>query len=111
MDGRAFFGVQGSILYGSFIRYLCHFPAERIYFFNEMAFCKSANCGIAGHLTDGIEIHSENSGIESHSRRSKRGFTSGVSRADNKDIVVFVYFHESSRLIKLLSRISYVDIT
>jgi len=61
-DGGALAGVQHAEMDGAAVGYFGHFPAESVYLANEMPFRQATDGGIAGHLSDGIEVDAEDEG-------------------------------------------------
>jgi hypothetical protein len=53
-----------------------------------MAFARTADGGVAGHIADGVEIDRKADGIQSEARGSKRGFNTRVAGADDGDIIL-----------------------
>jgi len=54
-----------------------------------VTFAQSADCGVAGHLTYGIEVLSEDSDLGSDPCGSECGLDPGMASADDNHIVVF----------------------
>ena len=54
-----------------------------------MTFGNAADCGIAGHLRDRIEIHRQHQRLGAHARGSEGRFAARVASANNNDVVLF----------------------
>ena len=67
-----------------------HLAAECIDLLNHMAFADAADGWIAGHLTNGVEIHRQQQGFSAHTRCGESRFTAGVAAADDDDFVGFL---------------------
>ena len=74
-----------------------HFSSEGIEFVDEMTLGKSANRRIARHATDSVDAGGDEKCTTAHSRSSKCRFRTGMSAADNDDVIVRKFVH----LIKL----------
>jgi hypothetical protein len=88
-DARAFVAVQHSALDCRGVGVQSHESAERVNFTNDMAFGESADGGVARHLADGVEVLRKHDDLASEAAGCHGGFNSGVSCADNCDIVNF----------------------
>ncbi len=70
-----------------------HDSAERIDFSNEMSFADSADRGIAGHLSDQIQVERQERSVRAQTRSGGRSFTAGMSGANHDHIKNFVEDH------------------
>ena len=80
-DGGAFALVERPGLEGGAVGDIAHFPAHRVDLEDEVAFSGPADGGIAGHIGNGVEGESEESGGKPRPRAGKSGFASRVSRS------------------------------
>jgi hypothetical protein len=86
-------GVEEPELDANCIGDLAHDAAEGVDLTNQMAFCHSANGGVAAHLGDEIEIHGDESSLEPHAGSGHRGLAPGVACTHHSDIVLFGESH------------------
>ena len=92
-DSGSLAPVKDFKLYPRLIRNLCHLPSEGVYFLYKMALGKPPDSRVAGHLADGVNIHSEHGGTETHSRCCQRCFAARMAGADNYNVVIIVNVH------------------
>jgi len=76
-----------------------HFAAEGVYFLHQLAFCETADSGIARHQGNRIKIDIKKQCFTPHSRRGKSRFAPGMSRPDDDNIKFFWQTHNSPDLI------------
>jgi hypothetical protein len=81
MDGRSFAEVQCPALQRYSVGGTSHFAAQCVDFIDEMAFAGSADCGIAGHVRDSVEVYSKQQRAQSQPGGSESSLYSGVTRA------------------------------
>ena len=67
--------------------------SDGVDFAGEMSFGQAAYCGVAGHLTDGVEIDAEQKRLATHSGCGERGFDAGMAGADH-DHVILLWVNE-----------------
>src|SRR5476651_1478599 len=53
-----------------------------------MPLCKSANCWIAGHLTDGIGIYCQKKRLATHSSCCQCSFNSSMASSNDNDFIL-----------------------
>src|ERR1051326_160370 len=98
--GRSNRGTTGSIqqpkLDARAINNPAHYAAERINLADQMTLADTANCGIAGHLSDEIEIESEQCRVRADSGGGSCGFTSSVATANHDHIECLVKNHKTN---------------
>ena len=72
----------------SLINRQAHLAAQRIHLAHQVALADAADRGIAGHLSDVVEIERQYQGLGAHPRRGERGLDPGVPGADHDDVVL-----------------------
>ena len=66
-----------------------HSSPESINFANHMTFAEAADCGVAAHLANGVEVLCEDGYLGSHSGCGKGGFHACVAGSDYENVVCF----------------------
>jgi len=92
-DGRAARGVEEAELDAYSIGDFAHDAAECIDFADEMALGDAADGGVAAHLGNEVEVHSDERGLEAHARGGHGGLAAGMTGAHDNDIVLFGESH------------------
>jgi hypothetical protein len=72
---------------------LGHLTTKRINLPGKVAFRQASDSGVAGHLTDGIRIYSQQQCLASHPGSSQSSLDPGVTGSDY-DNVVFLWINE-----------------
>ena len=83
----AFLGIQEAKLNRGRIRIQAHDTAQRIDLPDNLTFCLTADCGIAGHLADSVEGLRQNQCLGAKSRRRRSCFNAAVSGTDDEHVV------------------------
>src|SRR5207302_2269247 len=65
---------------------LPHQSAERVDFFDEVAFGETADGGIARHSSDGLALHRHQRNRRSATRANARSFGAGMATADDDHV-------------------------
>ena len=84
---RAFARIENAELNARFVRHRRHRAAQRIHFFNEMAFADAADGRVTRHLPQRFDAVRQQQGVATHARGSKRGFAASVPATDNNYII------------------------
>lgn len=87
-DGWTFFGVEHPELEAGHVCGFAHFATERVDFASQVAFGETADGGVAGHLTDGVEIDGKEESSASHAGSSEGGLDAGVAGAENDYVIL-----------------------
>ena len=87
MDCRAFGLVEHFRLDECFVYIFAHFSTEGVQFADEMAFGTAAYVGVAGHQGHASQVQSKQQRFHAHARGGQRRLASGVSRADDDQVV------------------------
>ena len=88
MDSGTFARVEHAGLDECIVNGMPHFAAEGVDLANEMPLAGAADCGIAGHERDGVQIERQKQCIKPHAGTGKRGFTARVTCTDDGNIKV-----------------------
>ena len=91
---RAAGGVQGLFLKSSLIRIETHLSAQGIKLIDEMAFGKTSDGRIAGHLCNGILPSGDEKGVDTHPGGDKGRLDPGMSTANHNQFEIFVHAAE-----------------
>lgn len=86
-DRRTLRPIQHSELDAREIRRPAHDPAERIHFAHDGALGDSADRGIAGHLTDGLQVLREQQRPRAGARRQRGRLGARVPTPDHDDVI------------------------
>ena len=76
-------------LYKGFIYIFSHLAAERIQLAHQVALRASADIRVARHQGDAVHADGKHDRLESQSRACQRRLTAGVSRPDDRYIIIF----------------------
>src|SRR5690349_4835469 len=95
-DGGTAAGIEQAELDADGVGDFAHDAAERVDFTDEVAFGDAADGGVAGHLRDEVEVHGDHGGFEAHARRGAGGLATGVTGADDDDVVSFLHWIDCS---------------
>src|SRR4051794_13421656 len=87
MNARALLRVQHPKLNAGRVGVQSHDSAESVDLANDLPFRLTTDCGVAGHLSDRIEVLRQHQCRASKARRSRGGFYPGVTRTDYDDVV------------------------
>ena len=88
LDGWTFGGVQQAELQGGSVGIDGHFPAQRVDFAHDVPLCEPADCGIAAHLGDRVQISAQQQSPHSHAGAGQRGFAARMARAANYHVKI-----------------------
>src|ERR1700733_9665934 len=72
---------------------LTHNAAERIHFADQVTFSDAADCRVARHLRDQVDVEGDERRLQPHARGGHRGLASGMAGADDNDIELFRELH------------------
>ena len=97
LDGRPTRAIKQTELDTGAIDHSTHNSAKSINLAHEMSLTDAADGWIAGHLSNKIEIESDDCRLGTDSGRGRSRFTAGVASADYHYIEVFVEDHSSRR--------------
>ena len=97
LDGRATRAIKQTELDTGAIDHSTHNSAKSINLTYEVSLTDAADGWIAGHLSNQIEIESDNCSLGTDSGSGRSRFTAGVASADYNYIEVFVEDHSSRR--------------
>src|SRR5579859_1754371 len=86
-DGGAAAGIEQAELDADGVDDFAHYAAERVDFAHQVSFGDAADSWVAGHLRDEVEVHGDHGGFEAHARTGAGGLATGVSGADDDDVV------------------------
>jgi len=95
-DGGAAAGIEQAELDADGVGDFAHDAAERVDFADEMALGDAADSGVAGHLRDEVEVHGDHGSFEAHARAGAGGLATGVTGADDDDVVIFLHWIDCS---------------
>ena len=84
--GRPLGAVQHLVLDTADIGHPPHQAVERIDLTHQVALAQAANRRVARHLAKCRRLVRQQQCLRAHARRSRRGFTAGVSATNNNDI-------------------------
>ncbi len=87
-NGRAFARVEKAELNSSFVGRQAHLAAERVDLADQVSLADAADRGIARHLAYMVEVECEHQGVRAHPGGGQCSFNTGVTGADNDDVVV-----------------------
>ena len=97
MHGFALSLVKHAHLNGGLVGVHAHFAAKRVYFAHDVTLARAAYGRVARHKGYAVQIKGQHNRFKPQSRAGKRGFATGVSRADYGDVVMS--FNESFHII------------
>ena len=86
LNGGTFSGIEHFELDSGPVGQFPHGSAHGIDLPDDMSFSDPADRGIAGHLSDQIEMHRDKKGVLPHPGCCIGGFDSGVTSSDDEDI-------------------------
>jgi phosphoribosylamine--glycine ligase len=86
-DGRAPAGIQKTKLDSDRVGDFAHHAAERVHFADQMPLRDAADGRITRHLRDQIQVHRDHRGAQTQAGARTRSLTTGVSGADDHDVV------------------------
>jgi len=92
-DSRAARCIEEAELDADGIGDFAHDAAESVDFADQVTLGNAADGRVAAHLSDQVEVHGDERGLEAHARGSHCGFAAGVACADYGDIVLFSKSH------------------
>ena len=93
--GRTARSVQQAELDADGVGDFAHDAAEGIDFADEVSFGNAADGGIARHLRDEIDVERKERGLQAHARGGHGGFASGMTGADDDNVVSFGELRQS----------------
>src|SRR5215203_3620025 len=99
LDSRTTRTIQKPKLNTGPIDHPAHDSAKGVDLPNDMALRDSANRGIAGHLTDQVEVYRDKRGFSSEARRCGRRLASRVTGADNQNIKSLVEHNSTAKVL------------
>ena len=79
-------GIQQPKLDPDCVGYFAHDPAQGIDFPDPVSLGNAANCGVARHLRNEIDVEGIKSGLQTHAGRSHGGFSSSMTRPNDHDV-------------------------
>ena len=92
-DGWAARRIQEAELDADCIRDFSHDSAEGVDFADQVALGDSADCWIARHLGDQVDVERVEGGLQPHAGGGHGGFASGMSGADHDYVELFGELH------------------
>jgi hypothetical protein len=100
-DSRALAGIEPSELDGGGVNVFGHFATQGIYFLDQVTLGKAADCRVARHGADGVNIDNRKRHAASHTGSSQGCLATGMTAADHQDIVsvIFVIHYYAELLI------------
>ena len=88
MYRRTFPAVEHSRLQKACVGGLAHLAAERVKLADKVTLCSAADRWVARTVADGVHVDRKNSGVAAKPGGGKRRFNSGVTCADNGDVII-----------------------
>jgi hypothetical protein len=95
LHGWAARAIQQPKLNAGAINDTAHDAAQRVNLAHNVAFPDTANCGIAGHLADQIEVQGDERCVRAEPRGSRSGLAAGMASADYNHVKDFIEYHDS----------------
>ncbi len=68
---------------------LAHDAAQGVHLADQVSLGNAADCRIAGHLRDEVDVERVEGGLQPHAGGGHGGFAAGVSGANDDDIELF----------------------
>jgi len=96
-DAGSLGGVQHPELDSGGVGVDAHLAAQRIDLADDLSLGQAADGGVAGHLTDGVEVHRQQQRLATHTCRSQGRLDPGMAGADHNHVINFgILEHEAS---------------
>ena len=81
----------------SYVGRQSHNSAERVDFADDLAFCDSADCGVAACLCDGLSADGEQEGLCADCCRGVRSLCAGVACAYYYAIEIIIHHRDTEK--------------
>ena len=75
-----------------------HGAAQRIDLFHQVALTDTTDSGVAAHLSQRLDVVTEQQGLHAHTRGCERSFGTGMATTDHNDVKTAGKVHLSPRL-------------